>query len=521
MGRAELVGAAGDCVTLVEKFPWIRYSYIELPFSLKAWASWWRTVDSLFIQEKLDLTINATQASNGVIDAKELIPQIRAEVTGQVITAEDKEYDEARKLFYGKHDKHPTVIVRATNATDVARVVTVARETGVELAVRGGGHSVAGLSVSEGGIVLDLSEMKGLDIDVEARDAWAEAGLTALEYTEAAAEYGLATGFGDTGTVGIGGLTLGGGIGFMVRKHGLTIDDLLAAEIVTADGKPLNVNAEENADLFWAIRGGGGNFGVVTRFKFRLHPVETIVGGMLILPGTPEVIAKFMDLADKAPEELSTIANIMVAPPMPFLPEEQHGKLVIMAMLAYVGDTEAGEKVIAPFRALGAIADMVKAMPYPEMYKLFPEGPGPTQESSRSLFRDTFNKKTAKMIVEHLQKSSAMFAVAQIRVLGGAMAKVPVEATAFAHRKRKYMAALGAIYENADEVPTHEAWVEAFAAAMAEGEPGVYVNFVGNEGEARVKDAYPNKTYDRLAEIKAKVDPGNVFRMNQNIKPKE
>ena len=213
-----------------------------------------------------------------------LIPQLQAAVTGRVIGPDDADYDAARAVMPGNIDRHPAVIVKVADAQDVIRVVGIARDTGTELAVRCGGHSAAGYGVSEGGIVLDLSDMKGLDIDVDGRTAWAESGLTAVEYTAAVAEHGLATGFGDTGSVGIGGITLGGGVGYLVRKFGLTIDDLLAAEIVTADGRLLQVDADHHPDLFWAIRGGGGNFGVVTRFHYRLHELPGIVGGMLLLP---------------------------------------------------------------------------------------------------------------------------------------------------------------------------------------------------------------------------------------------
>ena len=303
------------------------------------------------------------------------VSELRASFDGRVIAPEDDAYDAARAVFYGSRNRRPAAIVRAKDAADVSRVVTLAREKGLELAVRSGGHSLAGHSVSEGGIVLDLSQMKGLEIDVEARTAWAETGLTAGEYTAAVGAHGLATGFGDTGSVGIGGITLGGGAGFLVRKHGLTIDNLLAAEIVTADGELLCVDAETHPDLFWAIRGGGGNFGVATRFKFRLHEVDEIVGGMLILPATPDTIASFVAEAEAAPDELSTIANVMVAPPMPFFPAAAHGKLVIMALMAYAGEVEAGERAIAPFRSLAEpIADMVKPMRYPEMYG--PDGTG-------------------------------------------------------------------------------------------------------------------------------------------------
>jgi FAD/FMN-containing dehydrogenase len=429
-------------------------------------------------------------------------------------------YDEARAVFYGGFDRRPAVIVRAADAADVSHVVSLAAETGVELAVRGGGHSAAGHGISEGGIVLDLKDMRALHIDVERRSAWAEAGLTAGEYTSAAGAHGLATGFGDTGSVGIGGLTLGGGVGYLVRRHGLTIDDLLAADVVTADGRLLRVNAETHPDLFWAIRGGGGNFGVATRFQFRLHEVDTIVGGMLILPATPDVIASFIVEAEAAPEELSTIANVMPAPPpMPFVPTELHGRLVVMAMLVYAGPVEAGERAIAPFRALATpLVDMVRPMPYPEIYPPEEEGYHPIA-TVRTMFVDTVDHQAAEAIVDHLQVSSAPMRLAQLRVLGGAMARVPAEATAFAHRRSRIMVNVAAVYERSDEAEVHEAWVTGFAAALRRGDGGAYVNFLGDEGEGRVRDAYPGSTWDRLAAIKAHYDPTNLFRLNQNIPP--
>lgn len=246
--------------------------------------------------------------------------QLKDTVKGRVITPQDPDYDAARTLFIGGMDRHPAVIARPVDAEDVARVIALARATGLELAIRSGGHSGAGHSVCEGGIVLDLAAMKGMQFDLENGTVWAEAGLTAGEVTNAAAAHGLAVGFGDTGSVGIGGITLGGGVGYLTRKYGLTIDNLLAAEIVTADGRILHVDTDHHPDLFWAIRGGGGNFGVVTRFKFRLHNVDTIVGGMLVLPATPDLIRAFVSEAAAAPEALTTIANVMTAPPCPFCP---------------------------------------------------------------------------------------------------------------------------------------------------------------------------------------------------------
>ncbi|MGH2382460.1 MAG: FAD-binding oxidoreductase, partial [Candidatus Limnocylindria bacterium] len=265
------------------------------------------------------------------------IDRLRADVRGRVIGPDDDGYDEARTVVMGGFDRRPAVIVRVADADDVAHVVRLAAETGTELAVRSGGHSGAGHSVTHGGIVIDLRDMKALEIDATNRTAWAETGLTAGEFTTAAAAHGLAVGFGDTGSVGLGGITVGGGVGYLVRKHGLTIDALLAADVVTADGQLLRVDAGSHPDLFWAIRGGGGNFGVATRFQFHLEELDSFVGGMLVLPATAETVAGFIAASEAAPEELSAIGNVMPAPPMPFLPEEIHGQLVILGMLGYAG----------------------------------------------------------------------------------------------------------------------------------------------------------------------------------------
>ncbi len=447
------------------------------------------------------------------------IAQLRSSFDGRVTGPGDAGYDQARKVFYGKWDRRPAAVVRPTSAREVARVVTLAAESGSELAVRSGGHSLAGHSVSDGGIVLDLAELTALDIDLDSGTAWAQTGLTAAAYTAQVGEHGLATGFGDTGSVGIGGITLGGGVGFLVRTHGLTIDNLLAAELVTADGQILEVDDERHPDLFWAIRGGGGNFGVATRFKFRLHELPSIVGGMLLLPGSPEVIEGLVAAAAAAPEELSMIANIMVAPPMPFVPASAHGQLVVMALLAYAGDDEAGQRAVAPFRALAEpLADMVQPMPYAGLFQGGDEIEV-VEESARSLFCDTVDATAAKAVVEHLGASTAPMAVAQLRVLGGAMARVPVEATAYAHRHRRMMAGVGCVYEQAADRPVHDAWADEFAAALRQGDPGVYVNFLSDEGPARVREAYPGPTWDRLVEVKRRWDPGNLFRRNQNIPP--
>jgi hypothetical protein len=361
--------------------------------------------------------------------------------------------------------------------------------------------------------------MRALEIDIEDRTAWVETGMTAGEYTSAVSAHGLAIGFGDTGSVGIGGITLGGGVGYLVRKYGLTIDSLLAAEIVTADGQLLHVEVEHHPDLFWAIRGGGGNFGVATRFKFQLHPVDTIVGGMLILPATPDTIAAFIAEAEAAPDEFSTIANVMPAPPMPFLPPELHGQLVIFAMLVHSSGGEAGERAVAPCKAIATpLADMIKPMPYPEIYPPDDDSYHPTAVA-RTLFVDTIDRDVARTIIDHLQASDASMRVAQLRVLGGALARIPIDATAFAHRTSRIMVNVAAFYNGPEDQLVREGWVASFAAALQQSDTGVYVNFLGDEGEAQIRKAYPGATWNRLAAIKRRYDPTNLFRLNQNIPP--
>ncbi|GAA0949549.1 FAD-binding oxidoreductase [Nonomuraea longicatena] len=447
------------------------------------------------------------------------VNQLVSEFGEQVITPDDPRYESARTVYQGVIDRRPAAIVRARDAEQVARIVTIAREHDVDLAVRGGGHSSAGHGVCDGGLVLDLADLNKIDIDVAGRTAWAGGGTSAGDYTTAAGEHGLVTGFGDTGTVGIGGITLGGGIGFLVRKYGLSIDDLLAAEVVTADGAILHTDADTHPDLFWAIRGGGGNFGVVTRLKFRLHELPSIVGGMLMLPATAETIQGFAEAAEAAPPELSAIANVMAAPPMPFLPEDQHGKLVILAMMCYAGGPEDGERALAPFRALATpLADMLQTMPYSGMYPPEEDDFRPVA-AARTMFVDRIDRAAAELIVERLGSAPAPMVATQFRVLGGAMAEVSADATAFAPRTSRIMVNLAAIYENLEERPVHEAWVEDYVAAMRQSDHAAYVNFLGDEGEERIRAAYPNGTYERLAKIKAVYDPTNFFRLNQNIPP--
>jgi FAD/FMN-containing dehydrogenase len=446
-------------------------------------------------------------------------PQLARDLRGQVVTPADPAYDEVRTVFAAHLDRRPALIARVEGPADIARVIAYARETGSDLAVRGGGHSPAGHGVCDGGIVIDLSALRSFELDAAGRTAWAGAGLTAGAYTVAAGRHGLATGFGDTGAVGIGGITLAGGIGFLVRKHGLTVDDVLAAEIVTADGHLRCADARTEPELFWALRGGGGNFGVVTRLRYRLHPVDTIVGGLLVLPATPDVIAGFIAEAEAAPDELSTIANVMAAPPVPFVPEALHGTPVVMARMVHAGEMQAGLRAIAPFRALAEpVADLLRPIQYAEMYP--DEQRSPLAVTARAMFARGVGSRQAGTILERIGESAATLAACEIRVLGGAMARVPAEATAFAHRQSPLMINVAAMYDpSTSECSEHAAWVRRLSAELADGDLGAYAGLLADEGQERVRAAYPGATWERLAAVKATYDPDNVFRLNQNIAP--
>ncbi|MCW5697470.1 MAG: FAD-binding oxidoreductase [Bauldia sp.] len=441
-------------------------------------------------------------------------------LAGRLIRRGNADFDAARAVFYGGIDRRPAAIARVAHAADVAAAVAFARDHGLELAVRSGGHSVAGHSATEGGLVIDLRDMSAIEIDAESRTAWAGTGATAGAFTIAAAEHGLAVGFGDTGSVGIGGITLGGGVGFLARKHGLTIDSLIAAEVVTADGSVVYADAKTHSDLFWALRGGGGNFGVATRLRFRLHALTDFTGGMLILPATPATIAGFVATADEAPDALSTIANVMPAPPMPFLPAALHGALVIFAQLAFAGPPEEAAAALEPFRALATPhADMVTPMPYAGMFPPEEGGYHPTAVA-QTIFLDHVGRDEAALMLGRLAASDAPMRVVQLRVLGGAVARVANDATAYAHRHSRIMANVASFYTGPDRA-SREAWVAALAGALRQGDDGAYVNFLADEGAARVRAAYPGGAFERLQRIKAVYDPDNFFHLNQNIPPAE
>ncbi len=368
--------------------------------------------------------------------------------------------------------------------------------------------------------MLDMSNMRALHVDPQRRIARAQAGLTAEQYTSETARHGLTTGFGDTGSVGIAGLTLGGGIGWLVRKHGLAIDDLLAVELVTADGERLQVDSERHPDLFWALRGGGGNFGVVTRLRYQLHAIDTILGGVLVLPASPGILGSFIAAAEDAPDELSTIAILARLPPLPFVSAEHHGQLALMVRLAYTGDLEHGQQALAPLRALATpLADAITPMPYRQLYAAEEPRPERVRMAIRSMFLDELDERAAATIFERMQAQPSPMAAAQIRVLGGAMARVPPDATSFAHRERRMMVTFSAGYQDLGQADSHEAWVADMLTAMRPAAHDVHVSFLGEEGPARIHEAYPDETYGRLVAIKRRYDPTNLFRVNQNIVP--
>ena len=446
-------------------------------------------------------------------------PALKTALKGRVIVLGDSEYDAARAVFYGGIDSKPAAIVRVADAADVQKTIALAHETGMELAVRSGGHSPAGYCTVENGIVIDCRDLKQIEFDVQARTVWAGAGVTAGELANAADAHDLVIGFGDSGSVGISGITLAGGVGFLVRKFGLTIDNLLAAEVVSADGQILQVDANHHEDLYWAIRGGGGNFGVVTKFKYRLHLLTEVMGGMLIVPGDAQVVADFVKEAERAPEELSAIINVMTAPPMPFLPPEAHGKLIIMALMMYAGDPQEGEKVIAPFRNMAKpIADMLKPMRYREIF--FPEDESyhPTAVG-RNMFMDHVDTSLAEYMIEQLQSFEAPLKVVQLRVLGGAMSRIPSDATAFAHRQSKIMTNVAAFYTTPEHERQASAWVADVCRMLDQGDPGFYTGFSGKADQGRIREAYPAATLERLTVAKRRYDPANLFHRNLNVQP--
>ncbi|HEX7102852.1 MAG TPA: FAD-binding oxidoreductase [Nitrolancea sp.] len=446
------------------------------------------------------------------------VAALEARLLGRLIRPDDRDYDEARQVMNALIDRRPDYIVRAADAADVIRAIEFARSNNLPLAVRSSGHSFSGHGTVDDGVVVDLSEMNAISVDPGRRTVWAQPGATSADLAAATQPHGLAFSTGDTGSVALGGLATGGGIGLLSRKFGLSIDSLRAVELVTADSRLIVADAAQHPDLFWAIRGGGGNFGIVTGFEFDLHPVGMVLGGALILPATTQVIRRFADYAVTAPDELTMIGSMMRTPPLPMIPAEMHGKPAFFILACYAGDLEEGERVMAPLRELAApIADTIHPMPYSDIFKLGGEGSQPSPITIKGGFVDELSDGAIETLLDDLFTAFDPFAMVQLRPLGGAIARLPNDATAFAHRDKSFALALiniGVEREN-------QQWVDRMWGALKPEVSGAYVNFVGDEGQSRVADAYPPETYARLAEVKRQYDPTNLFKLNQNIQPTE
>ena len=440
---------------------------------------------------------------------------------GRLISPDADDYDRARRVHNAAVDRRPALIARPTDAADVALLVAHARDRGLPLVVRAGGHSMAGHSTGDGALLLDLSAMRGVEIDAIGRTAWADAGVLAGEYTSATHAHGLVTPFGDTGSVGVAGITLGGGVGWLVRKHGMSIDSLLAVEIVTADGRRRIASAVEDPDLFWAVRGAGANFGVVTRLQFRLHPLGDVLAGDILLPATRDVLHGLIPTLLAAPDELTAMPTIMLAPEDPAIPDAHRGRPVVSLSVVWAGPPDAGEPALAPLRALATpMSDTIAPQRYPDLFPPVDPDEGPTWAiSSRALYLDDLDDAMIDVIKRRLTEPGAPEAIVQVRVLGGAMARVPGDATAFGWRDRQALLWLITPDKDLARAAANEAWTAAFRAELPADGPATYVNFMGDEGADAVRDAYPASSYARLRELKRRYDPDNVFRANHNIRP--
>jgi FAD/FMN-containing dehydrogenase len=451
------------------------------------------------------------------------VTTLAGRLRGELLLPNDHGYDDARRGYNSLHDHRPAVIVRPADGDDVARALEFASSAGLEIAVRSGGHSLAGYGATEGGVLIDLSAMHAIDIDPAARLAWVEAGTTAGQLTAASGAHGLVVPFGDSPTVGVGGITLGGGIGWLSRKFGLTIDSVDGIEIVTADGQLVTADEQTRQDLFWALRGGGGNFGVVTRFRYRLRPIGTVLGGALFLPATHEVIRGVLDLAEAAPDELTTISLITRLPPLSIVPPETHGQLAVLITLVWCGELQAGQQVVDRFRALAPpIADLLHPRPYPEMYELIPEAPQWVTNITYSFAADELDDAAIGSILRQLEESNLRSTTAlnavELRVLGGAISRIPIDATAFAHRQRKLLCSVVAAGFAEADTDSQRRWVQSLSGAIRHLAKGAYLNFLDAADEPRLHETYPDSTYRRLVEVKRRYDPTNLFHRNLNIR---
>jgi len=454
----------------------------------------------------------------------ETINKLKTYLKGHVVLPDDPNYDEVREIWNAMIDRRPAVIVQCATADDVSRAITFVRENGLELSIRGAGHNIAGNAVCDNGVMIDLSTMRHVRIDAQSRRAYVEPGATLADFDQAAQMYGLATPVGINSTTGIAGLTLGGGFGWLTRKYGLTIDNLISAQVITANGDQIRSSEIENAELFWAIRGGGGNFGIVTEFEFALHPVgPEVLAGLIVFPFSQakRVLTQYRKFAESAPDELNVWVVLRNAPPLPFLPENIHGKEVIVLAVFYAGDIVEGEKLIEPLRNFGdACGEHIGVQPYVAWQQAF--DPLLTRGARNYWKSHNFielQDGALDTIVEFAGKLPSPQCEIFIACIAGAFNHVPADATAYYHRDAKFVLNVHGRWEDAVHDQMCIAWArEFFRASAPYASAGVYVNFMTEEEGDRVTAAY-GANYDPLLQIKKRYDPENIFHLNQNIKP--
>ena len=469
------------------------------------------------------LTVETSDGGSTSISSEDL-EALSASLRGSVSGPGEDSFEQARTLWNAMIDRKPGLVIHCQGTADVMQAVRFARTHNLRTSVRGGGHNIAGSAVAEGALMIDLSPMKSVRIDVENRTARVEPGVTLGDLDCEAQAFGLAASVGVNSTTGVAGLTLGGGFGWLTRKYGMSIDNLLAADVVTADGQRLRASEDDNPDLFWAIRGGGGNFGVVTSFEFQLHETGTeVLSGLIVHPfdQAEPLLARYRELVPEAPDELTTWVVLRKAPPLPFLPEEWHGREVLVFALCYVGDLAAGEAAVQPIRDLGTpIADVVSPHPLVAWQQAFDPllTPGARNYWKSHDFAG-LSDGAIETILDYAGRLPGPECEIFIAQVGGAMARVPLEATAYPNRDSHYVLNVHTRWQDAAEDETCIDWARDFFDASAAYASGTaYVNFMPGDEADRVEQAY-GQNYARLAEIKAKYDPTNFFRVNQNIKP--
>ncbi|MGV9991134.1 FAD-binding oxidoreductase [Streptomyces sp. NPDC003374] len=452
------------------------------------------------------------------------VAELEAGLRGTVVRPGDPSYDQARAVWNAAHDKHPALVVRCAGTADVIRAVEFARSEDLLVAVRGGAHSIAGFSTCDDGMVIDLSPMKGAVVDPVRRRIVAQAGLTWADFDHETQAFGLAVTGGLVSSTGISGFTLGGGVGWLLRRYGLASDNLTAAEVVTADGRVVRAAADEHPELFWALRGGGGNFGVVTSLEYRLHEVgPQVLGGLIFYPGAQarQVVTGWRELTADMPDELTTVVNLTTAPPVPFLPPEVHGTRVAVVAGLYAGTPEAGESAVAPLRRLGTpIADLMGPIPYLGMQSLLdPLWTAGAHNYFTSAFFEPSDEAVDALLRQHLDSPTPACEL-HLHQLGGAFARVPADATAFSQREASVLCNVIARSQDAADFDARVAWARGARREIARhGRGTMYVNFTGDAAEDKVRDSYPDAVHERLVRVKDAYDPTNMFRLNQNIRP--